>query len=257
MQAMKRIIIISGLMLSALSISAQDNRSISGKNAIVVLNREFKAKARTLRQDYGEKRKSAHDGQQDALEEAYWKNRLQLKREKKRLKRHLKSDPSYEYQLPQMAALELKEIEISSVEMDDDNVEVKAEGLEIVMNSDLIASAQEHIGVPYRYGGTDEKGFDCSGFVQHVFNRAGLQVPRSSQEQSKSGKKVSIDKVQPGDLLFFSHRGSKIDHVGIVTDSINGELKMIHSSSSEGIIVTEVSSSSYWKPRLKKARRIS
>lgn len=247
---MNKVILYTGLVLFAsISLSAQDSKS-----RIAELKSEYKAKSRQMRLEYDEKRKLAEDSQQDELEETYWKNRLQMKREKKRIKRELKADATYQYILSDAPSLELTVIEEPAVELDPVDIPAPI-GDDVTYN--LLASAQEHIGVPYRYGGTDEKGFDCSGFVQHVFSRSGYSVPRTSQEQSKSGEKISIKKVRPGDLLFFSHRGSRIDHVGIVTDSRNGKLEMIHSSSSQGIIITDVNSSTYWKPRLKKARRIS
>ena len=121
----------------------------------------------------------------------------------------------------------------------------------------LINEAEEHLGTPYKYGGTNRKGFDCSGFVKFVYEKQGIDLPRVSKDQANAGKNVPISKAEPGDLLFFSHGGGKIDHVGIVLKNQGNSLEMIHASSSKGVIKTEVNSSSYWKKRLKKARRVN
>ncbi len=120
----------------------------------------------------------------------------------------------------------------------------------------LIKEARKYLGTRYKYGGESPKrGFDCSGYTQYVFNKMGYKLPRTSNQQSKAGKRVSTRSVQPGDLIFFGKRSSKITHVGIVISQKGEPLKMIHASSSEGISITNVNQSNYWKKRLKKARR--
>lgn len=64
-----------------------------------------------------------------------------------------------------------------------------------------IALAQ--IGVPYRYGGSDRSGFDCSGLVQYVYANAGVEVPRSTWQQIKAGRRISYSDARVGDLLFY------------------------------------------------------
>src|SRR5687768_3847598 len=71
-------------------------------------------------------------------------------------------------------------------------------------------------GSPYRNGGADPGGFDCSGFVRYVFDRHGVAVPRSVGEQYRAGRPVGPDAVQPGDLVFFDTGGGGVSHVGIV-----------------------------------------
>lgn len=113
----------------------------------------------------------------------------------------------------------------------------------------LIYYSRDLIGTKYKYGGTTPRGFDCSGFTQYVYKFRHLELPRNSEAQSKVGDKVKSKNVKPGDLVFFK-KGRKVNHVGMVTKIENGEIYMIHSSSSRGIIEESITSSTYWKPKL-------
>lgn len=117
----------------------------------------------------------------------------------------------------------------------------------------IITKASQFIGVPYSYGGSTPSGFDCSGFTGYVTQQFGYQLPRTSRSQAEIGEKISLADAQKGDLIFFGEgKGSarKVTHVGIVVSEPGEPLKMIHSSSSRGVIITEVESSNYWKSRL-------
>ncbi|RPD90757.1 hypothetical protein EGM88_15515 [Aureibaculum marinum] len=106
-------------------------------------------------------------------------------------------------------------------------------------------------GVPYKYGGTDRRGFDCSGFVAKVY-KDGLktQLPRMTKDMATMGRKVSKNKLKPGDLVFF-RPSRKYRHVGIyLRDDI-----FIHSSTSKGIIKSSLNNS-YWKKKYRYAKRI-
>lgn len=76
----------------------------------------------------------------------------------------------------------------------------------------LIATAKQYLGVPYVWGGTTPSGFDCSGFTQYVFRSVGINLPRVSRDQQNVGTRISLNEVQPGDLVF---RGNPAYHVGI------------------------------------------
>jgi cell wall-associated NlpC family hydrolase len=92
----------------------------------------------------------------------------------------------------------------------------------------------ELLGVPYVYGGTSTKGFDCSGFVYYVFKNFAIDVPRTSSQFSDFGKEISIDSVKKGDILvFLSPTRNVIGHIGIVTNPNGMETEFIHASSSK------------------------
>lgn len=120
----------------------------------------------------------------------------------------------------------------------------------------LLDRAKEHIGAPYRLGGASPSGFDCSGFVRFVFQAFGVQLNRSSGTQATQGDKVASGEIQPGDLLFFRIRGSRIGHVGIYL----GGGQFIHASSRGGPSVRGVKisrlDSSFYAKRLVSARRV-
>ena len=108
-------------------------------------------------------------------------------------------------------------------------------------------------GVPYRFGGADPAGFDCSGLVQYVFAQYGINVPRVVEEQWQVGDKIKLDNVKAGDLLFFSTKGPGASHVAIALDSE----RFVHAPNSTGVVRVEALSSSYWGSRYLGARRIN
>lgn len=103
----------------------------------------------------------------------------------------------------------------------------------------LIQTASDKIGTRYRSGGTTTAGFDCSGFMCSTFGNFDIKLPRSSIEQSSFGEKVETEKVQKGDLIFFKTNGRRhINHVGMVIDVVDDEIKFIHSSTHSGVIIS-------------------
>lgn len=112
--------------------------------------------------------------------------------------------------------------------------------------------ARQLIGTPYRYGGTDPSGFDCSGLVQYSFKKAGVKLPRTSRDIFRSSQLISPGKRQPGDLVFFAISAGKISHVGIYT----GNNTFIHSpSSGKGVSYASLETP-YWQKRLVGVGRI-
>jgi cell wall-associated NlpC family hydrolase len=120
----------------------------------------------------------------------------------------------------------------------------------------ILESAFSYLGTPYLYGGTTPGGFDCSGFVRHVFSENGISLGRSSRDQALNGKRISLYDLKPGDLLFFNMRRRKqqhIDHVGLYI----GKEQFIHASSthSREIKIEDLDTDRYL-PRIVEARRV-
>ncbi len=120
----------------------------------------------------------------------------------------------------------------------------------------ILYSAYRYLGAPYRYGGTSPSGFDCSGFVQHVFGENGITLGRSSRDQAQEGIPVAFSELRPGDLIFFNMRPKKhnsIDHVGLYI----GNGRFIHASSyrSREITIENLESGVFFN-RLVGARRV-
>ena len=108
-------------------------------------------------------------------------------------------------------------------------------------------------GIPYRNGGSDPSGFDCSGFVQWVFAQNGVRLPREVRGQYDAGRKIDLRDVKPGDLLFFETVSRGASHVGV---AIGGD-QFVHAPSSQGVVRVERVSSTYWSKRFVGARRIA
>ena len=113
----------------------------------------------------------------------------------------------------------------------------------------LTRSAMRFLGVPYVFGGTSTSGFDCSGYVQHVFAMLGIGLPRTADAQYDAGR-PAVGGPRPGDLVFFDTYGG-VSHVGIYL----GHGKFVHASSSHGVMVSHLSES-YWASRYVGAKRL-
>ncbi|TDE04810.1 peptidoglycan endopeptidase [Flavobacterium sandaracinum] len=112
----------------------------------------------------------------------------------------------------------------------------------------LIERASENIGSRYRTGGTTKSGFDCSGLMCTTFGAFDINLPRTSREQSSIGTKINTDEAQKGDLIFFKTNGrSQINHVGMVVEVCEDEIKFIHSSVSNGVIISSTKEKYYRK----------
>jgi cell wall-associated NlpC family hydrolase len=118
--------------------------------------------------------------------------------------------------------------------------------------SPLLTAALGLRGTPYRFGGNDPTGFDCSGFVRYVFAQFGYQLPREVQAQFKTGRPIAREEIQPGDLVFFETVSKGASHVGIAL----GNDEFVHAPSSRGVVRTERYTIEYWSRRWIGARRI-
>lgn len=124
---------------------------------------------------------------------------------------------------------------------------------EIRLKRKVVSTVKSYIGVPYKLGGNDYRGIDCSGLVCSVFSNYNVKLPRQAWQQASFFPEISLDKVHVGDLLFFVTSGSTINHVGIVSDTKSPkETLFIHASTSKGVREDNVYSS-YWKSRFVKA----
>ena len=108
-------------------------------------------------------------------------------------------------------------------------------------------------GAPYRLGGIDPSGFDCSGFVRYVYHQHGVAMPREVREQFRVGKNIDRGQLEPGDLVFFSTVAPGASHVGII---IGGD-QFVHAPSERGVVRVESLNASYWASRFVGAKRVS
>ena len=109
----------------------------------------------------------------------------------------------------------------------------------------LLKTARSYIGVPYQFGGATPKAFDCSGYLQYVFAKNGINIPRTADEQYKLGLRTKNSRqLVPGDLVFFTTYEAGASHCGIYL----GNDEFIHASSSKGVRVDTLNDS-YWAPR--------
>lgn len=120
----------------------------------------------------------------------------------------------------------------------------------------IVWTAVTYKGTPYKYGGTTDRGMDCSGLIYTSYKQRGVDIPRVSYAMAEEGKRVSLKNVQRGDLLFFktSKSGKRVNHVGLVTSNDN-EIKFIHATSSKGVIVTSLNNP-YWNRVFVFAKRV-
>ena len=120
-----------------------------------------------------------------------------------------------------------------------------------VASTKILKTAAQYKGVPYVFGGTTPRGFDCSGYVQYVFAKHGIRLTRTADTQAREGKFVSKKNLKPGDLVFFTTYEPGASHVGIYA----GNNLFWNATSSRGIMLSNLTDS-YWGPRYYTARRI-
>jgi cell wall-associated NlpC family hydrolase len=120
--------------------------------------------------------------------------------------------------------------------------------------SELVMQAMGLLGVPYRSGGTsEEKGFDCSGFVRYMYEKSvGLVLPRRAEEQAKVTEEISRSELKPGDLVFFNTLKRTFSHVGIYV----GDGKFIHAPRPGKAVRVDDMREAYWQQRFNGARRV-
>jgi murein DD-endopeptidase len=116
----------------------------------------------------------------------------------------------------------------------------------------IVSTAFKMLGRPYRYGGSAPNGFDCSGLVQFSFQQAGVNVPRTALEQYERSTPVPDNRLQPGDLLFFTLNSHRVAHVGIYV----GAGKFIHAPAIGKQVMESRLDEPFWHVHLVRAGRL-
>ncbi|ASS76219.1 hypothetical protein CIG75_15570 [Tumebacillus algifaecis] len=119
------------------------------------------------------------------------------------------------------------------------------------LGSQAVSVAMQYRGVPYQYGGTTPSGFDCSGFIQFIYQQVGVELPRTTHGQLSAGVQIAQSSLQPGDLIFFACGGIASSHAGIYV----GNGQFIHADADRGIMVAPLDHS-YWAGVYQMAVRI-
>lgn len=115
------------------------------------------------------------------------------------------------------------------------------------VGTEIALRAISLVGKPYRYGGADLQGFDCSGMVYFIHQALGIEVPRTAADQQRVALSVAKPDLLPGDLLFFKTTGSKrVSHVGVYV----GENRFVHAPQSGKLIELRTLDDQYYGPRL-------
>jgi lipoprotein Spr len=153
---------------------------------------------------------------------------------KKSVDLNVKDDEDISYQPKEIILTNTDDVVITS---DDSNYLIEQ----------LIYYASENLGIHYRSGGTTKAGFDCSGLMYSTFKIYNIILPRSSSDMAKIGLVKEKKEARKGDLIFFKTRGkSQISHVGMITEvGSDGEIKFIHSSTQNGVIISSTKESYY------------
>ena len=139
-----------------------------------------------------------------------------------------------------------KEVVLEEVTFPKEIIPLSTDGLSKIES--VITIASNNIGTKYKSGGVDFTGFDCSGLIFSSFKTINIDLPRSSFEQASVGFKIDKNFARKGDLIFFATGGSsRINHVGLITDVSEKEIKFVHSSTSLGVIISSIAEEYYEK----------
>lgn len=133
-----------------------------------------------------------------------------------------------------------------------------ASSAEMRLRKNIVDFAQTKIGTTYKHAGkTPETGFDCSGFTSYVMNKHGIKISPSSRDQALQGRAIDVTAVKPGDLIFFRRGPSEpIFHVSLVVSNDGKDVRVVHSTTSRGVIVDNITASKYWKPYIDSAKDV-
>ena len=129
---------------------------------------------------------------------------------------------------------------------------------EFVIDS-VITFGKKFLGLRYKYGGTTEKGFDCSGYVSYIFGKYGFKLPHSSSGIADIGEKIDLMHAQRGDFILFKGRSAKtnrVGHVALIIKADSGQITMMHSCQ-RGVMIEKYNNSDYYKRRYLMCRRFN
>ncbi len=135
------------------------------------------------------------------------------------------------------------------IELKSDNSELDLDEIE---GQKIVDTAMLYLGTPYVWGGTTEKGFDCSGFVQYVYKECGYTINRTAADIYENGTYVDKENLEIGDAICFSSHTESIGHVGIYI----GNGQFIHASSGSGCVIISDLSEDYYTNRYIGSRHI-
>lgn len=126
------------------------------------------------------------------------------------------------------------------------------------LRSSIVSNAMTYQGIRYKYAGRSPQGFDCSGFTCYVMSEYGINLSPASRMQATQGRSVALENVKPGDLLFFSRYGpgGTVSHVAMVASNTSEGIKMVHSSSSRGVVEEMFTGNKYWTPKFLYAKDV-
>lgn len=127
---------------------------------------------------------------------------------------------------------------------------------EIEVRQSAVALGLQQRGTRYRYAGRAPGGFDCSGFTHYVLKNYNINVSPASRIQCNEGVAIDLASVKAGDLVFFSRNGRNVSHVAMVTRNEDGQIYIVHSTCSRGVMEENLSTSKYWKPKILFARDV-
>lgn len=122
----------------------------------------------------------------------------------------------------------------------------------------IVEYSRQFVGVPYRYGGMSPSGFDCSGLLNYIFEKHGMELSRSSSALFRDGVDVDLKEVSPGDFVFFKGQNmhsSKVRHVAMVVSISERGVSIIHATR-RGVVIDLLDESTYYLPRFLGARRL-
>ncbi len=138
-------------------------------------------------------------------------------------------------------------IVISKSKTEKESTETKKENSSKIVKK-LVRTATDKVGTKYKSGGTTNDGYDCSGLMYSTFKKYNIEIPRSSTNMAKVGKKINFNRAKKGDLIFFKTNGqSFINHVGMIVEISGDEIKFVHSSTQKGVIISSTEEPYYKK----------